>query len=227
MRFPADDLHNIRRGEKTLVHLPYTGRSCRFRAGQMYQLERVTDVPERVVHGDCDGVGCAHCDEGFVTIYRRVSASLEGEFIEIAADPRRVRTDAVSDADALREGFESAEEWLDVFEADHGDYPEVWQIEFAYSVDAPRMLAHHGDYTRSEFDALSDEPEAVDADTLDRFARQAHQRDQERKDTRREERRLSEWLAELEDDPTTSAHQLASVRKRLEQIEKRRQRKAA
>lgn len=227
MRFPADELHDIRRGEKTLLHLPYTGRACRYRAGQLYQLERVADVPEQVTHQDCGGNGCAKCDVGQITVYRRVTNALAGEYVEVLGEPRRKAIERVSDDDALREGYESADEWREVFECDHGDFAEVWRIEFAYSTDAPRMLANHGDYTRSEFDAVSDEPEAVDADTLDRFARAARQRDDERKDNQREERRLSEWLAELEEDPTTSQHQLASVRKRLEQIDKRRQRKAA
>lgn len=227
MRFPADELHDIRRGEKTLVHLPYTGRSCRYRAGALYQLERVADVPEKYRHALCNGDSCEHCEDGWVTVYRRVTSAVPDEFVEITAEPRRVRVDAVTDDDALREGYESAEEWRDVFECDHGECAEVWRIEFSYSIDAPRMLAHHGDYTRSEYDAVADEPEAVDSATLDRFSREARQRDENRKEQRREERKLSEWLAELESDPTTSAHQLASVRKRLEQIDKRRHRRAA
>jgi hypothetical protein len=227
MRFPADDLHDIRRGEKTLVHLPHTGGPCRFREGRIYKLQRVMDVPELLEHTECAGVGCESCDEGRVTVYRRVSRPLEGEYVLVAAKPRRQRVEGVTDADALREGFESVDEWRDVFECDHGDYAEVWRIEFTYTTDVPHLLAKHGDYTQTDFDALPDEPEAVDPATLDQFVREAHNRDERRDEQQREERKLSEWLAELEDDPTTSAHQLASVRKRLEQIDKRRQRKAA
>ena len=226
MRFPADDLHDIRRGEKTLVHLPHTGGPCRFRAGRIYKLQRVADVPELVEHSACAGEGCEHCDQGQVTIYRRVTRPLDGEYALVTAQPRRRRVDAVTDAEAAREGYESADEWRDVFECDHGDYAEVWAIEFTYTTDAARFLARHGDYTYSEHDAI-DDAETVDDETLERFTREARNRDERRKDTEREQRKLSEWLRELEDDPTTSAHQLASVRKRLEQIDKRRQRKAA
>lgn len=227
MRFPAEDLHDIRRGEKTLVHLPYTGSACRFREGRIYKLTRVSDVPEPLTHAACGGAGCEQCDEGQVTVYRRVARPLEGEYVLIVGKPHRQGIDAVSDADVLREGFESAEEWLDVFQCDHGDYGEVWRVQFIYTTDVPRLLAKHDSYTHSEYDAVSEEPEAVDADTLDRFTREAHDRDSLRTELKREERKLSEWLAELENDPSTSAHQLASVRKRLEQIDKRRQRRAA
>jgi uncharacterized sporulation protein YeaH/YhbH (DUF444 family) len=115
----------------------------------------------------------------------------------------------------------------------YGEHIEtVWVIEFEWTLDGTLFLArqagsmHPEQYTPSAGLAIDDAPGSTSA-TLERFSREAHDRDELRTELKREERKLSEWLAELENDPTTSAHQLASVRKRLEQIEKRRRRRAA
>jgi hypothetical protein len=174
------------------------------------------------------GEGCEECaDHGTVVVYEKRATTMEGEYVEIVGVERQPLHWA-DDDEAEAWGHETREDYIEDWQERHGrSVSDTYVVRFRYAVDMPILLAKHGDYTHSDFDAVAEEPEAVDRGTLERFTRDAHERDGLRMELKREERKLSEWMAELENDPTTSAHQLASVRKRLEQIEKRRRRRAA
>jgi hypothetical protein len=210
-------------------------RPCAFRHLETYQFVTVEDRPfewdalttaEKLVYAK-RGVTPGS------TVYKTVETVAEGEFLRVLHEPRREALIDISDEDIEAEGFEEREEYIEYMAALYGEHVEtVWVIEFEWTLDGTLFLArqagsvHPEQYTPSAGLAIDDTP-VVDIATLERFSREAHERDGLRMELKREERKLSEWLAELESDPTTSAHQLASVRKRLEQIEKRRRRRAA
>lgn len=197
MRFRSHELGDLRRGELTLRFLPFERKPLHLKpagssrtATGLYSVERVQDVPERRTHKKCEGRGCARCDHGQITDYMVKCATLEGELVRVLS-VNRLALAAVSDDDALQAGFESAEEWRDVFACDHGDWSEVWRVEFEYVPDVPRMLQarpssrkpdgpeHLDDdlgYTHSFRDALRDEPESVDGATLDSYAKRNRER---------------------------------------------------
>lgn len=210
-------------------------RPCALRHLETYQLVTVEDRPfewealttAEKIHYSKRGVAPGS------TVYKPVETVAEGEFLRVVHEPRIEALIDISEDDLAAEGFEEREEFIEYMAALHGENIEtVWVVEFEWTLDGTLFLArqagslHPEQYTPSAGLAIDNAP-AVDAGTLDRFSREAHDRDELRTELKREERKLSEWLAELENDPATSAHQLASVRKRLEQIDKRRRRKAA
>jgi hypothetical protein len=124
---------------------------------------------------------------------------------------------------------------LGLFTRRHGR-TQVWAVHFNLATDLPNLVAaappdindtsttisEHG-YTTKTSSALAGEPEAVDDVTQARLTREAHERDEIR-----QQRRLSERLADLEDDPTVH-RQLASIERRLRAAElvQRRKNRAA
>lgn len=113
------------------------------------------------------------------------------------------------------------EQVLDIFRSKHGHKP-VWLVTFELPAELPRFLANHSErgYTTRTFDALPGEAEAVDDATLERFARENRAKDEDRQ----ERRRLSERLADLEDDLGVR-RQLNAIERRIRAAELARQRK--
>jgi hypothetical protein len=221
VRFPKELIGSVRRGELTVLRRPVNGRPCPFKSGRFYVLERVEDRHESACPA-CSGEGCEECgDHGTLVTYQKRATTLDDEYVEITEVARQPLHWA-DDSEAESWGFETREDYIEDWQERHRS-GDTYLVRFTYATDMPNLLARVSGYTHSDFDAVPLEPEAVDKATAEDFAKHAQQRDERRK----EARKLSEWLAELESDPTTSAHQLASVRKRLEQIEKRRRRRAA
>jgi hypothetical protein len=227
VRVPKEFIGAVRRGELGVLRRPVAAKPCPLKVGRFYALERVEERHEENCP-QCAGEGCEECaDHGTVVVYEKRATTMEGEYVEIVGVERQPLHWA-DDDEAEAWGHETREDYIEDWQERHGrSISDTYLVRFRYAVDMPILLAKHGDYTHSDFDAVAEEPEAVDRGTLERFTRDAHERDGLRMELKREERKLSEWMAELENDPTTSAHQLASVRKRLEQIEKRRRRRAA
>lgn len=247
MRIWWDEVAEVRRGEKTVMRRPIEPgpqgsiKPCPVQAGGKYALERIEDVSRTITCPKCQGEedDCSRCKgKGEVTAYERDRRTLEGEHVEVLSVTRQKLSD-ITDDDALLEGsrYECAEDVLDAFEANHDTRDpdtEVWRIEFRYSEDVDYFMARpsiggatkpfggqkiagHGDYTRSPSYAIETVP-VVPPRYLEEFAKEAERKRQEKKS-------LAERVAELE--ATEGPHQLASLEKRVDQLEKRKQRKAA
>lgn len=153
----------------------------------------------------------------------------------------------ITDDEAVRSGHANAEEfwdwWLETFKQGWGhrthtsDKPAVVHTIQVYTVELDRShrirLLHkdssHG-YTENPYMAAVDEPEAVESRYLAKFAEDAEQIAGQQREIYQaawDRQSLACRVAKLEADPSTSDHQLASLRKRVEQLEKRKQRKAA
>lgn len=245
IKFEPSFIGKIQRRQKTQTRRPirrskltdgrHVLRPCAYREFETYQLVAVEDRPfewDALTGPEKLDYGRRGVRPGS-TVYKTIETLAEGEFLRVLAKPRLEALIDITEDDLAAEGFEEREEFIDFMAALYGEHVEtVWVVEFEWTLDGTLFLAkqaglrHPDQYTSSADMAIDDAP-AVDAASLDRFSREARERQAGRKALQTEQRKLSEWLAELEADPTTSVHQLASVRKRLEQIEKRRQRKAA
>ena len=112
--------------------------------------------------------------------------------------------------DAKREGFPSLRDYFDYWLERHGDValnPSVWAVAFVVDPDPVRLLhrdSTHG-YTANRFQAVDDEPEAVDEATQARFAEEVRARD-----------------AKVRQDRARS-DQVASNRRRLDKLTERRE----
>lgn len=109
----------------------------------------------------------------------------------------------------------------------------LWVVTFAVDQEHhPRLLhrdSSHG-YTENRYQALQDEPEAVDRDTLKVYALENRQGDELRHARRRqawEAQQLSLRLAALESDPAGIDRDLAGIRERIETAEAKKRRRAA
>lgn len=153
MRFPADDIWKVRLGEQTRLSIPYERKPCPFTVDGCYVLERIVDVAERSECGRCEGSGrrkdgkrCKGCG-GFGTRVRYVTRTerVEGEERLRVLTVEKVRAERVTDAQALQEGYESADEWRDVFFCNHGECEWVWTLTFELTNDVIQHLARqHG-----------------------------------------------------------------------------------
>lgn len=128
MRFRAEFIGAIRRGEKTQARRPYTGRDPRFYAGQYRVIERTWD--ERVVGAD-DTVS-----------YQPQRQTLDGEYVLIEHVARQ-RLETLTAHDAAAEGFPTREAFFELWDALYGGELEgwVWVLIFRYATDAPSFLA--------------------------------------------------------------------------------------
>lgn len=179
MRFRGHEIADIRRGELTLVCLPYERRPLHLKTGHFYVLERVDDVRIELEDGGAR--------------YEPRARTLAGEFVQIA-EVRKAKADDVSDAEALLHGFESAEDWRDAFECDYGEFSHVWIVRFAYTLDAPSFMAiqggqeHPEQYVGTQVRAI-DDVESVGEDYLKRFADAADPEIRRKQEIRRLEAR--------------------------------------
>lgn len=168
MRFPADEIHLVRLGEKTRLTIPYEGR-CPFKVGHYYVLEREVDVSEIRPCKVCaqtgrrkNGEPCQKCGGHG----NRVHYATKVE--RVATDERilvlhTAKVDSLSDAQALEEGWESAEEWRDAFFATHGDAERAWTLKFELTTDVPQFLARqNGLLHPPQYVATADPDRAVD-----------------------------------------------------------------
>jgi hypothetical protein len=204
MRLPKEVIGKVRRGELGVLRRPVNNKPCPFKPGRFYALERVDDRHEDNCK-QCAGEGCEDCsDHGTVVVYERRATTLEGEFVEVQSVNRQPLHWA-DDDEAESWGFETREEYIEDWIADHGrNVADTYVVQFRYAVDMPNLLARHGNYTHTTFDAVADEPEAVDRSLLLDFA--AHNR---AKDTLRKLGATAERL----DDQASLEQQLADVRK--------------
>lgn len=215
MRFPQEDLGRIRRGEITATLRPYENRPSmfhpadRFHSG-LYVIELVRDVREVIAR---EGVPplVIHFEPPKVD-YRRVAAKTDPpEYIEITARTKTRLGDLTED-DLAALGYDDLDELIDVFCTDRNlpPYPEqqVWLYSFAYTTDAPLLLATpnwskygHDDYVAGGKDRLTAEPEAVDRDLLKVYAGENHDAHPEREQRRRRrwERRTAAERADERD----------------------------
>lgn len=211
MRFPADDLGRIRRGEITAALRPYEGRPTSFRPADRFnsglqRIELVSDVRTLVSQeGEPPRVIYHHPPK---VVYERVVRTTD-DYLEITGRTRLPLASLIEiSVKAL--GFEDLADVVDAFCTDHGGLPEqsVWLIEFRLAGDLPRILAWphsgktgHDDYVISSGskDALHGEPEGIEPELLDHYAAKNRERflDQRRGRTERDEaRRLERQLKE-------------------------------
>lgn len=208
MRFPADRLGALRRGEITAVVRVSNGmRPSGYRVGHAYTIERVEDVRTEKVILDDAGAPMTNAETGeelTLVTYEREVTKLE-EWVEVTGRHRdpldQLRTEVVAAA-----GFESLEELVDSFRADFGG--PAWQMVWVLSIkpvqDVPRFMARpdvggatrtfhgvrrggNGDYVGGPDNAI-DDLEAIDEVTLARFAAENREGDAER-----ERRRAQRW----------------------------------
>lgn len=147
-------------------------------------------------------------------------------------DVRRASLGTLTYQDARSEGHRTRDEFYEHWQALNSGVPptaDVWVITFHRAADEPRLLAHRNartDYTTRRDQAMTDEPEAVDAVTQDRMSMlgtQAWLRDVA--DRRARERRdldqqLGQLLAEARKYGIDVSRQEASIRKRLVALER-------
>lgn len=196
MRFPADVIHRVRRGEVTATLRRWHRRPTGFRIGTRHAIEKVDDVRIEL-------------DDGAVVYDREVTRL--GDSIEITAaysqlDPdgrgvcepqlRALRAEgrAVPDArpailDELPEpivaaaGFEELADLVDFFRAELGGpaYQRIWVFEFTLVAERPRFMAHQDglthppQYTTNPARAI-DDAEVLDEVTLADFTKRAARR---------------------------------------------------
>ena len=191
MIFSADLAHLIVAGKKTQTRrtVKAAERECRFRPGRSYAVEPgrrragvarilITDITQEDV---ADITFAAARAEGFKTTleFKHHWLSLhDAAWLDRLDDTWADPTDA---------GYD--ELVLERFDARHAD-TLVWVITFQLDRQhLPRYLHRHSErgYTSREHDALHHEPEAIDAITQERYARQARERDVARR--RGEDRR--------------------------------------
>lgn len=149
MRFPAEDIWKVRLGEQTRLTIPYERKPCPFKVAGFYVLEREFDVVRRVKCQRCgetgyrkDGKPCFICGgHGERVYYERRAERLEGEERAHVASVEKIHPADISDDQALEEGWESADEWRDVFFATYGECEWVWTITFALSKQVPQYMA--------------------------------------------------------------------------------------
>lgn len=141
---------------------------------------------------------------------------------------------AVTDKEAERSGYEDRAalfQALGYVKTGPTIETPIWVIVLRPE-DRVRLLhrdSSHG-YTDKRYLALQDEPEAVDEERLAQYAEEAERQGAQQAEIRNaawEAQSLAFRVARLEADPTTGDEQLASLRKRVEQLERRQQRKAA
>lgn len=247
MRFPADRIGALRRGEITAtVRVSHGMRPSGYRVGHAYAIERVEDVRTERVILDEDNTEVRDPSTGeplTLVHYEREVQKLE-EWVEVTAryrDPLDQLRPAVVEA----AGFESLEELVDTFRADYGGpaFQMVWVIGIRFERDQPRILAWpdtrdpggHGDYVGSGGgqDVLHGEPEAIDELTLARYVAENREGDAER-ERKREQRwenlTLAEQVAWLEGADAQGydvRRALARVRQDVESGRRRLLRKAA
>jgi hypothetical protein len=168
----------------------------------------------------------------------------------LVTDVREELLHEISEPDVHRMGFGSRRElfeaWWEEYREGPGYEPpyipirvSVLEIERDRS-HRPHLLAAHiiagkqGPYTENWHNALPEEPEAIDDETLERYAAQANQDTQDERERRRlehEARSLTDRLAELEraeaaGDPDAPRY-IAGIRKRLDAAERALAKRAA
>lgn len=173
MRFEAEQLHRIRRGDVTAtVRQSHGMKPSGYVVGTFRAIERVEDVRRELADGGVE--------------YERHVDRLE-EWVEITGRYRDVLTELRDDV-VKAAGFETLEELVDHFRADYGGpaYQMVWVVRFRMAHDRPRLLAWpdardpggHGDYVHSAGgqDAMQGEPEAIDEATQAEYSKRGRAR---------------------------------------------------
>lgn len=208
MRFPADRIGALRRGEITaVVRVSHGMRPSGYRVGHAYAVERVDDVRTEKVILDDDGAPVVSPDtQEPVTLvtYEREVAKID-EWVEVTARYREqlelLRPEVVAAA-----GFEELEDLIDTFRADFGGprWQMVWVLSIKAVHDVPRFMARpdvggatrtfggvkragNGDYVGGPDNAI-DDLEAIDEVTLARYAAENREGNAER-----ERRRIQRW----------------------------------
>lgn len=204
MRVPKEFIGAVRRGELGILRRPVAAKPCPLKVGRFYALERVEERHEENCP-QCAGEGCEECaDHGTVVIYAKRATTMEGEYVEIV-EVERQPLHWADDDEAEAWGHETREDYIEDWQARHGrNISDTYLVRFRYAVDMPILLAKHGDYTHSDYDAVAEEPEAVDTAMLANFAEHNRAKDTLRK--------LGE-TAERLDDTASLEQQLADVRK--------------
>lgn len=192
MRFFAEDLGRIRRGELTAALRPYEGRPISFKPADrftsgLYAIEAVSDVRTLVgTEGTPPLVLHFHPPK---VVYKRTVTKTE-DYVEVTGRTRLPLCSLTEDSVSAL-GFDELDDVVDAFCTDHGGLPEqsVWLIEFRFACDMPNILAWpnwgksgHDDYVTNAGarDALHHEPEAIDKQTLGDYAAQARRARSER-----------------------------------------------
>lgn len=187
-------------GERTRLTIPYERRPAPWSEGGYYVLEREIDVSEVLSCGRCKGTGqlkkgfCRPCGgHGSRVVYSTKAERVEGEERIQVLSRAKVRISDISDAQALEEGYESAEEFRDVFFATYGECDLGWTFTFELTKQVPQYLAiQQGQvdpeqYTTSPARALDD----ADAPSGEEYRKWAAKADAEVR-RQREAKRLRE-----------------------------------
>jgi hypothetical protein len=206
VRFPADDIWKVRLGEQTRLTIPYERRLCPFRVAGYYVLERDVDVVDRRPCGICretgrlkDGRRCKRCGgfgqrAHYMTRIERVEGDERIQVLTIT----KIRPQYVTDAQALEEGWESADDWRDAFYATYGECEWAWTITFELTTQVPQFMATQhgqidpGQYVQSPARAIDDAP----APTADEYRGWSEQAEADLR-REREARRLEQRAAQL------------------------------
>lgn len=207
MRFHQDDVWKVRSGEQTRLTIPYERKPCPFKEAGYYVIEREVDVVERKVCGVCKGTGQtkkgAHrrCGgTGEIVVYTTRVERVEGPERLQVITREKLRPEALTDAQALEEGWESAEEWRDAFFATYGEVDYVWSVTFELTTQVPQYMARqHGiasppQYVTTPERAIDD----ADAPTADEYRAWSEQSEAKAR-AQRELRRLEQRRASLDD----------------------------
>lgn len=214
MRFPADEIHLVRMGEKTRLTIPCElspaggYKPCPFKEAGYYVLEREVDVVTRTPCEVCkrrgyrkDGKPCKRCfGHGERVYYTTRVERVEGEERLQVLTRVKLRPQDITDDQALEEGWESADEWRDAFFATHGDCEWVWALTFELTKQVPQYMAlQHGivdpqQYVTTPDRALDD----VDSPTGEQYREWAEHSETEQR-RQREIRRLEDRRAALDE----------------------------
>lgn len=242
MKFPAEDIGRIRRGEITVAIRRFEGTPTSYRPADRFNsglhvIERVdqlrTDFP---IHDAKTGARLFKDGEPRVfTLYEPKAVSIE-EFIVVTATTR-MPLNALDDDYVAGAGFEDRDELVDYYSAELDCAPDriVWVITFEFATDVPRLLAWphsgkagHGDYVHSGHDVLVHEPEAIDAATVDAYARRArevyehdHAPQMAEDEARRLERKLKELRKRASRTGVNVTLEVAVINHQLEEIERK------
>lgn len=215
MRFPADDIHKVRAGEKTRLTIPPERnedgggyKRAPFKVANYYRIEKLVDVGEQKNCGRCKRRGrllngdiCEKCmGRGtYVTYTTRVERIEGSERVQVHS-VTKLRPHDMTDEMALEEGWESADEWRDVFFCDFGEVDWCWTVTFELTDQVPQYMANqHGimhppQYVSTPERALDD----ADAPTADEY-RAWSEKSEEDARRQREIKRLEDRRRALDD----------------------------
>lgn len=191
------------------------------RFARMVDQGRKTQTRRRVRPGETE---CRYRPGGSYAIQHDRAAPSIGRLIVVSV--ARQQLSDVTLRDARAEGFSSRQEFLEFW---RGLFPtsaptdEVWALIIAPDRDPVRLLHRDSSrgYTTRRHEAMSDEPEAVDADTLARYATANHGRHTASRGGQPLDRRLGVALRRADRAGVDVTREAAAIARRVGAIERK------